>query len=407
MDAYESELLAERVRNARRAAMMRVAIVGAFLVNIVVVAFLVDEPFAAGPLVFTGYFLLAALASALTRRSDRTAVLSWYFIPFFDMPVLVVVQFAMLSLRGLQTLLPSFLFLAALYLLLILFSVLSMRPRVVVLSSIMAIALTQLFAARTGLPGYYWKILTILLIASFTSAALYALHRLHALLRATVEEQARIDRLKRYFSPQVAAVLEETESGVEDSVTRTITVLFGDIRGFTAITLNEPPGRVLELLNEYHAVMVDRIFDTGGTLDKFIGDGVMAYFNAPLEQPDHAERAIRCATSMMEGLAVLNRKRAARGEAALRMGIGIHTGPATLGSIGPEVRREYTAIGETVNLAAHVEQLTRVTGGGILLTESTRRGLKDGHAIEPRPDLSLGDGERALTLYRLIVAEPG
>ncbi|HKY61275.1 MAG TPA: adenylate/guanylate cyclase domain-containing protein, partial [Gemmatimonadota bacterium] len=276
---------------------------------------------------------------------------------------------------------------------------------VVVLSSIMAIVLTQVFAIRTGIPGYYWSVLTILLIASFTSAALYALYRLHALLRATVEEQARIDRLRRYFSPQVAAVLEENEAGVEDSVTRTITVLFGDIRGFTTITLNEPPGRVLELLNEYHAVMVDRIFDTGGTLDKFIGDGVMAYFNAPLEQPDHAERAIRCATSMMEGLAELNRRRAARGEAALRMGIGIHTGPATLGSIGPAVRREYTAIGETVNLAAHVEQLTRLTDGGILLTESTRRGLEEGYAIEPRPDLSLGDGERPLSLYRLVTPD--
>lgn len=404
MDAYESELLDERVRNARRAAMMRVAIVGTFLVNLVVlVAILRGEPFAAGPVVFTGYFLLAVLANAVTRRSDRTAVLSWYFIPFFDMPVLLVVQFAMLSLRGLQPLVPSFLFLAALYLLLILFSVLSLRPRVVVLSSIMAIVLTQLFAIRTGIPGYYWSVLTILLIASFTSAALYALYRLHALLRATVEEQARIDRLKRYFSPQVAAVLEESEAGVEDSVTRTITVLFGDIRGFTAITLNEPPGRILELLNEYHAVMVDRIFDSGGTLDKFIGDGVMAYFNAPLEQPDHAERAIRCATAMMEGLAELNGRRAARGEAALRMGIGIHTGPATLGSIGPEVRREYTAIGETVNLAAHVEQLTRETGGGILLTESTRRGLENRYPIEPRPDLRLGDGERPLSLYRLLM----
>ena len=132
--------------------------------------------------------------------------------------------------------------------------------------------------------------------------------------------------------------------------------------------------------------MVERIFGSGGTLDKFMGDGIMAYFNAPLDQPDHAERAVRCASSMMDGLAELNGKRVARGEAILRMGIGIHTGPATLGSIGPDVRQEYTAIGETVNLAAHLEQLTRETGGGI--TGPRARGVVSATAWPSSPGAS-------------------
>ena len=105
---------------------------------------------------------------------------------------------------------------------------------------------------------------------------------------------------------------------------------------------------------------------------------------------------------MMLGLEELNRRRVGRGEVQLRMGIGIHTGPATLGSIGPEVRREYTAIGETVNLAAHLEHLTRATGGGILLTESTRRGLGDGIVLEPRQELHLGELDQAIPVYRLV-----
>jgi adenylate cyclase len=401
--AYDRALRAERIWNARRAALMRVAIVAAFLLNILVQVFIVRAwPWNAGTVLFLAYFLFAVLLLLLARRSEVAAVLSWFSIPFLDIPVLFVVQRAMLPYRGPENVVPSFLFLTSLYLLLILFSVLSLRAYMVVLSAAMAILLSQLYAHSAAIRGLYWSALTTILVVSFTAAALYALHRLEVLLTTTVEEQTRLDRLKRYFSPQVAAVLERNPAGAVESGTRTITVLFGDIRGFTRMTHGVPPALVVQMLNEYHSVMVERIFDTGGTLDKFIGDGVMAYFNAPLDQPDHAERAVRCATAMMDGLEQLNRRRAARGEPVLRMGIGIHTGPATLGSIGPAVRREYTAIGETVNLAAHLEQLTRETGGGILLTESTRRNLDMGHVLEPRPELTLGESDRSIPVYQFV-----
>jgi adenylate cyclase len=143
--------------------------------------------------------------------------------------------------------------------------------------------------------------------------------------------------------------------------------------------------QVVSMLNDYHAVMVDAIFTHGGTLDKYTGDGLMAYFGAPLAQADHAERAVRCALAMYDQLARLNAERERRGEPALRMGVGIHTGHATIGNIGAPHRREYTAIGDTVNLAARIEALTKVHGEEILVSETTRQKAGTAFLFKHRP----------------------
>jgi adenylate cyclase len=131
------------------------------------------------------------------------------------------------------------------------------------------------------------------------------------------------------------------------------------------------------LLNAYHERMVQRVFELGGTLDKYLGDGLMVYFGAPASQPDHAARAVRCALGMQSELEAWNREREARGEPRLGMAVGIHSGTVVLGDIGTARRREYTVIGDAVNVAARLEQLAKAREVPILVSDATRQRVGD------------------------------
>ena len=180
-------------------------------------------------------------------------------------------------------------------------------------------------------------------------------------------------RLQRYFSPGVGELLEQWD---EDEISLgqecEITVIFIDIRGFTAMSESMSGREIVKLLNSYHSHMVEAIFRNGGTLDKYLGDGLIAYFNSPVEQPDHAVRAVRCARDMRSELALINKERESDNLAPIRMGIGIHTGVAIVGDIGAPHRREFTAIGTAVNVAARLEGLTKTLNREIVVSESTK-----------------------------------
>ena len=129
------------------------------------------------------------------------------------------------------------------------------------------------------------------------------------------------------------------------------------------------PHAVVELLNEYFSEMTDLIFESGGTLDKYLGDGIMAVYGAPLPKPDDALRATKTAIEMQRALVALNRGWESRGQQPLRMGVGVNTGPVTAGNIGSARRMDYTVIGDAVNLASRL--CSNAAGGQILVSEST------------------------------------
>jgi adenylate cyclase len=174
----------------------------------------------------------------------------------------------------------------------------------------------------------------------------------------------------------VRQMLEHPESFKLGGVNQNITVLFADVRGFTRLAEHAPPEQVVQLLNYYFSAMSDIIFAHNGTLDKYIGDGLMALFGAPTTTPDDAVNAVVVAIEMQHRIQKLNEDFRAAGLPEVSIGVGLHTGEATVGYIGSERRTEYTAIGDTVNLASRLE--SNALGGQILLSEATASALPQG-----------------------------
>lgn len=192
-----------------------------------------------------------------------------------------------------------------------------------------------------------------------------------------IKEQREKKRLSRYFSP---AVVEDIISKKEDvnlgSARRRVTILFSDIRGFTSISEKMSPEDVVGFLREYLTVMTDAVFQHGGTVDKYIGDAVMALYNVPFDQPDHAAQAVRTALAFQERVKLLSEKFKAKHGLELRCGVGVHTGDAVVGTIGAEQRLEYTAIGDTINLGSRLESITKEYHVSIIISESTYEEVK-------------------------------
>ena len=195
------------------------------------------------------------------------------------------------------------------------------------------------------------------------------------------KDKRKIKRmLSQYVSPSILTTLiDKSPQDVlkaEVGSKENLTILFSDIRGFTSISERLPAEKVVELLNGYLSGMVDVIFKYEGTLDKFIGDAIMAFWGAPIRTSDHAMRTVRAAFDMMAQLESFNQSLAAKGDIPLEMGVGINTGDVILGNIGSEKKLDYTIIGDNVNLASRMEGLTKYYGSSILITESTHAAIK-------------------------------
>lgn len=203
-------------------------------------------------------------------------------------------------------------------------------------------------------------------------------------LRNYAQEEREKRRLARYFSPAVLQEIVRYPDRLSvGSARRRVTVLFSDIRGFTSISERLPPEEVADLLGEYLTAMSEVIFKHGGVIDKFIGDAIMALYGVPLPYEDHATRAVRTAIEMQERTSHLaSRWLAACGE-PLKIGIGINTGEAVVGSMGSVQRLEYTAIGDTVNLASRLEGLTKDFEVPIVISQETQQQISGLFDVSP------------------------
>jgi len=371
--AFRGALAAERERNSRQIAAFRfgglLVVVGLQMIFVGLLDDWTGAPW--GPLV--GYTAVAALAWRLRKRFDSWSAWSGFTVAAVDMPMIwwLVTASAGTTVDGptpglsvaVLMLLPlacaAFLVLASL----------TLDARQTLVAAAVAILLQgQALSQR----GYDFSFLTM--VSAFTAmialVCLYWRDQSVRLVRKTSVEQARRERLGRYFSPQVAALVE---AGSVDGwgTRREVSVLFADLRSFTRLAEGLDPREVVVLLNRFHSAMVDVVFAHGGTLDKYLGDGLMAYFGAPVEQADQALRAVRCALGMQAALDDLNRRRLGGGAGELKMGIGVHTGPAIVGDIGAQSRREFTVIGDAVNVASRIEQLTKDYDLPVLVSATT------------------------------------
>jgi adenylate cyclase len=205
------------------------------------------------------------------------------------------------------------------------------------------------------------------LLTALANYAAVAVERARLNQKIVAEEKKR-ERLGRFLSPNVASrILAATDHGGELGApeVREVTILFADISGFTAMSETMSPSTVALLLNDYLSRMTDVIFKYEGTLDKYIGDAIMAIFGAPIDMPDHAARAIRAALEMQERLAEWNSERK-EGHPALSIRIGINSGNAVAGEIGSVKKKEYTVLGDTVNTASRLESSVAKPGSVVI-----------------------------------------
>ena len=210
-------------------------------------------------------------------------------------------------------------------------------------------------------------------------------------MAAGLRERAALkSAFARYVSQHVMeSILDNGEAPVVAGTRKKVTVLFSDIRGFTTLARAMRPEEVVSLLNEYFERMIDVVFRHHGMLDKLLGDGLMAVFGAPLDDAEQEAHAVRAALAMQDELVVLCDKWEAEGRPRIRVGIGIHTGDAIVGNVGSSQRMEYTAIGDTVNVASRLESATKDLGVDILVSEETHEALGQGFPARRMPPVNV------------------
>ena len=221
-------------------------------------------------------------------------------------------------------------------------------------------------------------------------------------------EERRARDIRKMFSSYVSKrivdeLIRDPSKAKLGGERKEITVLFSDIRGFTSFSEKHQPEEVVSLLNEYLGAMTEIVFEHEGTLDKFVGDAIMALWGAPVGQPDHAERACRCALDMIKKLKELQEKWTAEGKYAIDIGIGINTGDMVVGNMGAEGKKmDYTVIGDNVNLGARLEGLTRQYNNHIIISEFTYEQVKQVVQVNELGSVTVKVKQKPVVIYDLV-----
>ncbi|MGH9366534.1 MAG: adenylate/guanylate cyclase domain-containing protein [Thermoanaerobaculia bacterium] len=241
------------------------------------------------------------------------------------------------------------------------------------------------------------------LLTALANFAAVAIER--ARLHERVAEEKRIrGRLERYHSPHI---VEEIIADVEATGafkmvrTKTVTILFADLVGFTSWSEKMAPEPLAALLTQFFTLSSDAIFSQEGTIDKFIGDAVMAFFGAPIDQPDHAVRAVAAALAMRGAVEAWNRQRAAGGEPPIEVRIALNTGEAIVGEIGSVRRVDYTVVGNAVNVAARMEEFVAMAGD-IVIGPATYEAVRDKYRVTRLGHYSLKGLSTPVPMYKVI-----
>lgn len=267
-----------------------------------------------------------------------------------------------------------------------------------VYGSFLGVATTIASAAISGASVMMGAVMALLALA-IGAVASYLSYRYLQTIRHVVER----NRFERFLPKQVVDTMisgkHEIELGGREME---VTVLFTDIRGFTTLCEKMQPLEVLSLLNDYFAAVTAVVFRHEGTLDKYIGDAVMAVFGAPSSKADDAKKAVRCALDIREVVARLNRERETKNLVSISLGVGLHTGVVVAGTLGSMERMDYTVIGDTVNVAARVEGLTRSVNTDILVTASTATAAGDGFVFEEAGEIKVKGRDELVKVMKVV-----
>jgi adenylate cyclase len=279
-------------------------------------------------------------------------------------------------------------------------AVVVLRPLRAALLLPLAAGLFLIFVQHAFSAHGVWYAVFLPLVTLFTT---YSIAVSYSFFFEEREKKLVRGAFQQYMAPEVISqVLDRPELLRLGGEEKRLTAMFSDIRGFTSLSEGLTPSGLVELLNEYFSEMTEVIFRQGGTLDKYIGDAIMAFWGAPLDIPDHAAKACRAALDMRDALDLLQTRWRQQGRPRIDIGIGINTGPMLVGNMGSERRFNYTIMGDSVNLASRLEGVTKTFGTRIVISEATRAEIFAGAIVRELDMIRVKGKTQPVVIYELL-----